>query len=127
MNQEEVKAILQSIDCLRRWAELMLIFSAGLRISKAVKLRIRNIHSDEGYIFIIGSKGEKDQKTLLFLFCLELLRQYYKPYKPSYWLFEGQGGWTIFFYKYSGIISNSLFFKIFLSKVIGLRSTVYSQ
>ena len=92
LSQEEVKAILHSVDNLKHWAILMLIYSAGLRISEAIKLRIRDIHSDEGYIFIKGAKNKKDRKTVLSPVLLVLLRQYYKVYKPSYWLFEGQEG-----------------------------------
>ncbi|MBN7802432.1 tyrosine-type recombinase/integrase [Algoriphagus aestuariicola] len=92
LSQEEVKAILQSVDNLKHRAILMLIYSAGLRISEAIKLRNRDIHSDEGYIFIKGAKNKKDRKTVLSPVLLVLLRQYYKVYKPSYWLFEGQEG-----------------------------------
>ncbi|MBN7817010.1 tyrosine-type recombinase/integrase [Algoriphagus pacificus] len=57
-----------------------------------MKLRVRDIHSDEGYIFIKGAKGKKDRKTVLSPVLLTLLRKYYLAYKPSYWLFEGQEG-----------------------------------
>lgn len=70
----------------------MLIYSAGLRISEAIKLRVRDIHSDQGYIFIKGAKGKKDRKSVLSPVLLVLLRKYYRAYNPSYWLFEGQEG-----------------------------------
>ncbi|MEB2774686.1 tyrosine-type recombinase/integrase [Algoriphagus sp. D3-2-R+10] len=92
LSQEEVKAILQSVENIKHRAILMLIYSAGLRISEAIKLRNRDIHSDEGYIFIKGAKNKKDRKTVLSPVLLVLLRQYYKVHKPSYWLFEGQEG-----------------------------------
>ena len=47
--QEEVKGILHSVDNLKHRAVLMLIYSAGLSISEAMKLRNRYIHLDEGY------------------------------------------------------------------------------
>ncbi|WP_198293569.1 tyrosine-type recombinase/integrase [Algoriphagus resistens] len=96
LSQQEVKVILQSVDNLKHRAILMLIYSAGLRISEAIKLRNRDIHSDEGYIFIKGAKNKKDRKTVLSPVLLVLLRQYYKEYKPSYWLFEGQEGGQYF-------------------------------
>ncbi len=34
----------------------------GLRISEVVNLRIEDIHSEEGYIFIKGAKGKKIEK-----------------------------------------------------------------
>lgn len=92
LSQEEVRAILQSVENLKHRAVLTLIYSGGLRISEAIKLRNRDIHSDEGYIFIKGAKGKKDRKTVLSPLLLFMLRNYYKAYKPSYWLFEGQEG-----------------------------------
>ncbi|MCE7056300.1 site-specific integrase [Algoriphagus sp. AGSA1] len=92
LSQDEVKSILQSVENLKHRAVLMLIYSAGLRISEAINLRSRDIHSDEGYIFIKGAKNKKDRKTVLSPLLLVLLRQYYKEYRPSYWLFEGQDG-----------------------------------
>jgi|TARA_R110002020_G_scaffold2517_3_gene12039 integrase/recombinase XerD len=99
LSQEEIKAILCSVENIKHRAVLMLIYSAGLRISEAINLsseylnlRKRDIHSDDGYIFIKGGKGKKDRKTVLSPILLVMLREYYKAYKPSYWLFEGQEG-----------------------------------
>lgn len=92
LSQEEIKSILTSVENLKHRTVLMLIYSAGLRISEAIKLRVRDIHSDQGYIFIKGAKGKKDRKSVLSLVLLVLLRKYYRAYKPSYWLFEGQEG-----------------------------------
>lgn len=92
LSQEEIKAILCSVENIKHRAVLMLIYSAGLRISEAINLRNRDIHSDDGYIFIKGGKGKKDRKTVLSPILLVMLREYYKAYKPSYWLFEGQEG-----------------------------------
>ena len=63
-----------------------------MRISEALNLRLVDINSDEGYIFIKSAKGKKDRKSVLSPILLGLLRSYYKEYKPSYWLFEGQDG-----------------------------------
>ena len=71
---------------------LYLIYSAGLRSGELLKLRIRDIQTDQGYIFIKGAKGKKDRRTVLSEKLLILLREYYKHYRPAYWLFEGQDG-----------------------------------
>ena len=68
------------------------IYSTGIRISEVINLRIDDIQSDQGFIFIKGGKGKKDRKTILSPHLLTLLREYYKEYRPSYWLFEGQTG-----------------------------------
>ncbi|MCO5248617.1 MAG: site-specific integrase [Chitinophagales bacterium] len=89
---EEVAAIINQPKNIKHRVILHLIYSAGLRISEATRLRIIDIHSKEGFIFIKDSKGKKDRHTVLSPYVLDLLREYYKAYKPSYWLFEGQDG-----------------------------------
>ncbi|WP_084011763.1 site-specific integrase [Cyclobacterium amurskyense] len=42
---------------------LLIIQSVGLRISEAINLRVRGIHSEEGYLFIKGEKNLKDGRN----------------------------------------------------------------
>ena len=91
-NSREVKKIINAPVNIKHKAILYTIYSAGLRVSELVNLRITDVLSSEGSIFVKDSKGKKDRKTVLSLILLEVLRAYYKEYKPSYWLFEGQDG-----------------------------------
>ncbi len=92
LSEKEVFAIIESPKNIKHKAILWTIYSAGLRISEVINLRIVDIHSEEGFIFIKDSKGKKDRKTILSPYLLTLLRKYYKVHRPSYWLFEGQSG-----------------------------------
>ncbi len=92
LSKEEVIKLINSPKNLKHKTILWTIYSAGLRTSEIIKLRIKDIRSAEKYIFIKGGKGKKDRQTVLSDNLLELLREYYKAYKPSYWLFEGQTG-----------------------------------
>lgn len=92
LSKKEVIKIIQFPKNIKHRAILWTIYSAGLRISELINLRIVDIHSEEGYLFVKDSKGKKDRKTILSPYLLTLLRQYYKKHKPSYWLFEGQTG-----------------------------------
>ncbi len=69
---------------------LYLAYSAGLRVSEVVNLKIRDIHSARMVINIKGAKGKKDRTVALSQGILELLRRYYLAYVPKDWLFEGQ-------------------------------------
>ena len=69
---------------------LFLAYSAGLRISEVVNLRVKDIHSARMVINIKGAKGKKDRMVVLSEGILDLLRKYYTSYQPKYWLFEGQ-------------------------------------
>jgi len=69
---------------------LFLAYSAGLRVSEVVNMKIRNIHSERMVINIKGAKGKKDRTVVLSQGILELLRKYYLVYRPNDCLIEGQ-------------------------------------
>ncbi|MGB1000409.1 MAG: tyrosine-type recombinase/integrase, partial [Flavobacteriales bacterium] len=92
LSKNEVLQIIQHPKNIKHKAILQTIYGCGLRISEVLNLRIVDIHSKDGYLFIKDSKGKKDRKTILPQQLLLLLRTYYKAYRPSYWLFEGQSG-----------------------------------
>lgn len=92
LSEEEIIRIIQNPVNIKHRAILWTIYSSGLRISELTNLRIDDIHSNEGYIFVKGAKGKKDRKTILSERLIPLLRRYYIEHKPSYWLFEGQTG-----------------------------------
>lgn len=92
LSQKEVMAIINQPKNIKHKAILYTIYSAGLRIGEIQRLRITDIRSQEGFIFVKDSKGKKDRHTVLSPILLNLLRAYFKEHKPSYWLFEGQEG-----------------------------------
>lgn len=92
LSMQEVKNILEVTPNLKHRTLLSLIYSAGLRIGEAIALRIKDIDSKRMLIHIKNAKGRKDRYTLLSYQFLELLREYYKTYRPADFLFEGQNG-----------------------------------
>ncbi len=73
-------------------AILFTAYSAGLRVSEVVHLKIRDIDSRRMQIFIERSKGKKDRYVNLSPVLLDVLRQYIKQYKPrpKQYLFESE-------------------------------------
>jgi len=92
LSEEEVKQIINCVSNLKHKAILLTIYSAGLRISEAVNLKIADIDSKRKVIIIKDAKGKKDRNSLLSEKLLVVLREYFKQYKPKIWLFEGQFG-----------------------------------
>jgi integrase/recombinase XerD len=90
LSKEEVKMILDAIANIKHKAMLSLIYSCGLRRSELLHLRADDIDSKRGIVIIRQSKGKKDRIVPLSPKILELLRAYYKGFKPTVWLFEGQ-------------------------------------
>ncbi len=87
---EEVKNVIESVENVKHKAILSLIYSCGLRISECINLKISDIDSSRMLIKIAQSKGKKDRYVQLSPKLLELLRIYYKSYKPNEHLFQGQ-------------------------------------
>jgi len=92
LSKNEVKQILNSCSNIKHKCILMIIYSAGLRRSELLNLTVSDIDSERMVILINGAKGKKDRISLLSDNLLQLLRQYYKEYKPNKYLFEGQNG-----------------------------------
>jgi len=69
---------------------LSLIYAFGLRRSELLNLKPADIDSKQGILLIKQAKGKKDRIAPISEKIIELLRQYYKAYKPNVWLFEGQ-------------------------------------
>ncbi|OYX22634.1 MAG: hypothetical protein B7Z06_11370 [Flavobacteriales bacterium 32-35-8] len=90
LSTSDVKAIFDNTHNLKHKTLLALLYSGVLRIGEAINLRISDIDSKRMLIHIKMAKGKKDRYTLLSPSFLELLREYYKVYKPKYFLFQGQ-------------------------------------
>lgn len=89
ISKNEVYKIIDATDNLKHKCILSLIYSGGLRRSELINLKIEDIDSDRMFIKICAPKGNKDRLTLLSKKVLIQLRDYFKEYKPSVWLFEG--------------------------------------
>jgi len=69
---------------------LMLIYSAGLRVGEAIRLKASDILSDRGQIRVRSGKGKKNQYTVLAGQVLDVLRRYYRRRQPEGRLFPGR-------------------------------------
>ena len=87
LSKEEVKTVLDEIKNLKHRAILMTIYSGGLRVSEALNLKVSDIDSKRMMIRVCQGKGNKDRYTLLGKRALEVLRLYWKSYRPKDLLF----------------------------------------
>lgn len=90
LSKQEVKMILESLTNIKHKCMLSLIYSCGLRRGELLRLKIGDIDSKRNIVNVRQSKGKKDRIVPLSLKLLEMLREYYRGYKPEVWLFEGQ-------------------------------------
>lgn len=92
LTKEEIRKILDATENLKHKAILTTIYSCGLRLSEVLELKMADIKTQENLLLIRQPKGKKDRVVMLSPVLLELLRTYYKTYKPQTYLFEGQEG-----------------------------------
>ena len=92
LSEEEVRRMIAVTSNVKHKAILVTLYSCGLRLSELLDLRLTNIHSDRNLVSIKGAKGRKDRNTILSATTLQLLRKYFKIYRPKDYLFEGQAG-----------------------------------
>jgi integrase/recombinase XerD len=90
LSKEEVKQIITAPTNLKHKTMLSLIYSCGLRCGELLALQPHHIDSKRNIVLLKNSKGKKDRIVPLSPKILEILREYYKVYKPKTYLFEGQ-------------------------------------
>ena len=90
-------------------------------MSEVVNLKIADIDSKRKLIYIRNSKGKKDRTTILSTELLELLRIYFKEYKPNIWLFEGLEG-----KQYNKRSVQKVFYKALVRSNIDKKASVHT-
>ncbi len=84
MRKNELVRFFSVIDNLRDRAMFETVYGAGLHLSEIIHLRVQDIDSEQMRIFVHDGKGGKDRFTLLSQRNLELLREYWKQYRPDH-------------------------------------------
>jgi site-specific recombinase XerD len=90
IDREHLIKSINNIENLKHKAIISLAFSVGLRVSEIINLKITDIDSSRMIIYIKNAKGRKDRIVPLSQTILTTLREYYKEYKPTEYLFNGQ-------------------------------------
>jgi site-specific recombinase XerD len=90
LDLSEVESLFSVTTNLKHKAMLMITYSSGLRVSETARLKMTDIDSKRMTIRIRQGKGGNDRYSILSQTALEQLRQYWKKYRPTEWLFNGQ-------------------------------------
>ncbi len=92
LSKKEVLSLINNTNNTKHKCIAGLLYSAGLRRSELLNLKLTDIDSQRMLIRVEAAKGNKDRYTLLSKKLLEDLRLYYKEWKPTAYLFEGSKG-----------------------------------
>ena len=85
----EVESLFSVTTNLKHKAILMITYSSGLRVSETARLKMTDIDSKRMMVRVRQGKGGNDRYSILSQTALEHLRQYWRKYRPTEWLFEG--------------------------------------
>ena len=92
LGEDEVAKLFNALNNIKHKAMLFTAYSAGLRVSEIVALKLRDIDSSRMQIRIENAKGKKDRYVNLSPVLLDILRAYIRTYKPKpkVYLFESE-------------------------------------
>lgn len=92
LSPHEVQLIFNACNNSKHKCIMALLYSAGLRISEVINLKLKDIDRHRGVINIRQSKGKKDRQVPLADNMLQLFEKYYREFKPVKNVFNGQSG-----------------------------------
>lgn len=90
LSQEEIQRMFSVCQNTKHKVILSLLYSAGLRVSELINLKWQNIDRARMIIHIVQSKGNKDRQVMLAPNLIPLLAAYYREYKPTEFVLNGQ-------------------------------------
>lgn len=91
LTEVEMQQVINTVDNLKHEAIIQLIYSCALRISECINLKVSDISKTKNIIKIVNGKGNKSAFVPIPEETKNLLRIYFKKYRPKEYLFEGQG------------------------------------
>ncbi|GKT30292.1 tyrosine-type recombinase/integrase, partial [Aduncisulcus paluster] len=89
LSSEQVKSLLSNISNIKHHALVSLAYATGMRRNEILNLRPQDIDSSRNMIIVKCGKGGKQRQIPVKHSLLNILREYYKQYRPSKFLFEG--------------------------------------
>jgi integrase/recombinase XerD len=90
LSPAEVAAVFEAIPNLKHRTILMTIYAGGLRVAEVTHLLVSDIDSQRQVISVRQGKGRKDRQVMLSPKLREVLRIYWKSFRPRVWLFPGE-------------------------------------
>ncbi|HEX8974553.1 MAG TPA: site-specific tyrosine recombinase/integron integrase [Patescibacteria group bacterium] len=92
LSKEEIARMLEVTKNPKHHFLISLMYSAGLRVSECVKIKMRDFDLDRKMIVVRQGKGNKDRCTLLSEKLVPTLKKQLMLKKPADYLFTGMDG-----------------------------------
>ncbi|MDP3882763.1 MAG: tyrosine-type recombinase/integrase [Candidatus Staskawiczbacteria bacterium] len=92
LSKQEVRLLLGAIANAKHKLMLGVMYSAGLRVSEVVNMRVGDLGFDTGFITVRGGKGGKDRVTLFSEKVMAPLKKYIAKKSANDFVFESARG-----------------------------------
>jgi site-specific recombinase XerD len=128
LNETEIRNLFNALSNKKHKAMLFTAYSAGLRVSEIVNLKISDIDGKRMQIFIERAKGKKDRYVNLSPVLLDILRKYMREYnpRPALYLFESDQTKAAYPTRTVQQIFTNAKHKARISKTVGVHSLRHS-
>ncbi len=95
ISKELVQKIIDTAPNLKHQTFICLLYGTGIRLGEALNIKISDIDGHRKQLLIAKGKGAKDRYVDIPDCLLDLLRHYYKLYRPIKYLFNGEQRGTV--------------------------------
>ena len=128
LNEIELARLFNALTNKKHKAMFFTVYSAGLRVSDLINLKLSDIDSKRMQIFVRRAKGKKDRYILLSPILLDILRDYIRSTlrKPKEWLFESEQTGTAYPSRTVQQIFSNAKNKAGIRKEVGIHSLRHS-
>jgi integrase/recombinase XerD len=92
LSQEEVTQLIDAAPNLKYRTILMVLYSTGLRRAEVPQVKVEHIDSPRMIVHVKQGKGMRDRDLPMSPKLLDVLREYYRQYRPKIYLFPSSGG-----------------------------------
>lgn len=92
LSHQEVSRLLGLIRKPQARMSCLIMYTCGLRVSEAIRLRAADIDSQRMVVCVRGGKGDQDRYVPLPQRTLSRLRDYWSEHRPALWLFPSPSG-----------------------------------
>ena len=92
LTKEEVKKLFEAIENKKHRLMVELMYSAGLRVSELVNLKIEDFEFSKNYGWVRQGKGRKDRLFIIAKKLNQELREFIEKENLKRWLFMGKKG-----------------------------------
>lgn len=92
LSPDEVRRLLAAVGGDRDRLMLRVAYGCGLRLGEVLRLRVADLDSDRGILWVRAGKGGKDRGVPLPDCLLTALRAYWRQHRPTDYLFANRHG-----------------------------------